>query len=53
MYSTKELVQKAFRKALQLRQLSGIRLTDALCIYDVAETNGISEVRFVDIPSLE
>jgi Zn-dependent peptidase ImmA (M78 family) len=53
MYSKKELVQEAFRKALQLRELAGIRLTDAVSIYDVAEANGISEVRFVDIPSLE
>lgn len=53
MVSKKQLVQDAFHKALQIRQSSGIRLTDALCVYDVAEANGISEVRFVDIPSLE
>ena len=53
MYSRKELFQEGLLKALQLRQLCGVTLTDALCIYDVAEANGISEVRFVDIPSLE
>ena len=49
----KQLAQDALRKALQIRQKAKIPLTDALCVYDVVEANGISEVRFVDIPSLE
>jgi Zn-dependent peptidase ImmA (M78 family) len=53
MYSRKELVQGAFRKALQLRQECRVALTDAVCIYDLAEANGIREVRFVDIPGFE
>jgi Zn-dependent peptidase ImmA (M78 family) len=53
MSSRKELVQEAFRKALKLRQDGRIALTDAVCIYDLAEAQGIREVRFVDIPGFE
>jgi Zn-dependent peptidase ImmA (M78 family) len=53
MYSRKELVQEAFRKALQLRQECRVGLTDAVCIYDLAEANGIREVRFVEISGFE
>jgi hypothetical protein len=46
-------VQHALTTALKIRQKAKIPLTDALCIYDFAESNGIAEVRFTDIPSLE
>lgn len=49
----RRLVQHALTTALRLRQKAGVRLTDALCAYDIAESNGVAEVRFTDIPSLE
>jgi Zn-dependent peptidase ImmA (M78 family) len=48
-----KIVQHALTTALKIRQKAKVRLTDALCIYDFAEANGIAEVRFIDIPSLE
>ena len=53
MMDKRTLVQHALTTALRLRQKAGVRLTDSLCIYDFAEANGVAEVRFVDIPSLE
>jgi uncharacterized protein DUF955 len=48
-----KIVQQALITALKIRQQANVSLTDALCIYDFAEANGIDEVRFTDIPSLE
>lgn len=48
-----KIVQQALTTALKIRQKAKVSLTDALCIYDFAEANGIDEVRFTDIPSLE
>jgi hypothetical protein len=53
MIDKSELIRRALTTALQIRQRAGVLLTDALCIYDFAEANGIAEVRFIDIPSLE
>ena len=53
MINKKQLVQEALMKALQIRQRAKIPLTDALCVYDFVEANGINEVRFTEIPSLE
>ena len=38
--------------ALRMRQAAGLRLEEAICVYDLAERLGI-EVRFIDIASLE
>jgi IrrE N-terminal-like domain len=47
------LVDTALKTALRVRQAANLRLNDAVCAYDLAEQNGITDVRFVDIPSLE
>ena len=38
--------------ALRMRRSAGLRLDEAICVYDLAEHLGI-EVRFAEIPSLE
>jgi Zn-dependent peptidase ImmA (M78 family) len=47
-----ELARQALRAAIRLRIQLKVPPTEALCIYDAAESLGI-EVRFVDIPSME
>ena len=47
------LANTALQTALRVRQAAQVRLNDAICPYDLAEQNGIKDVRFVDIPSLE
>jgi len=47
-----ELARQALRAAIRLRIQLDVPPTEALCIYDAAESLGI-EVRFVDIPSME
>ena len=47
------LVDLALKTALRVRQTAKLRLCDAICVYDLAEQNGIKDVRFVDVPSLE
>jgi hypothetical protein len=53
MIERKKIIQRALTTALQIRQKAKIPLTDSLCIFDFAETNGIDEVHFFNIPSLE
>jgi hypothetical protein len=48
-----ELAHLALTKAIQIRKQASVPLTDSICVYDLAESEGIQEIRFVDIPSLE
>lgn len=49
----KKIIERALTAALQIRQKAQIPLTDAVCIFDFVERNGIDEVHFFSIPSLE
>lgn len=53
MIQRRNLVDTALKTALRMREAANLRLNDAVCAYDFAEQNGIKDVRFVDIPSLE
>jgi hypothetical protein len=53
MIERKKIIQRALTTALQIRQKAKVPLTDSLCIFDFAEANGIDEVHFFNIPSLE
>ncbi len=53
MIERKKIIQRALTTALQMRQKAKIPLIDSLCIFDFAEANGIDEVHFFNIPSLE
>ena len=52
MTDRKTIARKSVAKALRTRQSSGFGLTEAICVYDLAERLGV-EVRFIDIPSME
>jgi hypothetical protein len=53
MIERKKIIQHALTTALQIRQKAKVPLTDSLCIFDFAEANGIDEVHFFNVPSLE
>ena len=49
----RKIIQRALTTALRIRQRANVPLTDAICIFDFVERNGIDEVHFFNIPSLE
>ncbi|HZI85269.1 MAG TPA: ImmA/IrrE family metallo-endopeptidase [Pyrinomonadaceae bacterium] len=53
MRERRKIIQRALTTALQVRQRAKVPLTDSLCIFDFAEANGIDQVHFFNIPSLE
>ena len=52
MTDRKIIARKSVVKALRTRQSAGLGLTEAICVYDLAERLGV-EVRFLDVPSME
>ena len=50
--SRRTLAQQAVGEALRVRQRLGYGLSDAVCVYDLAERLGV-EVRFLELPSME
>ena len=52
MTDRKTIARKAVANALRTRQSAGLGLTEAICVYDLAERLGV-EVRFLDVPSME
>jgi hypothetical protein len=52
MTARRNLAQRALHEALKVRAQAGLKPWDSLCVYDLVQSRG-TEVRFVDIPSLE
>jgi hypothetical protein len=53
MIERKKIIQRALTAALQVRQKAKVPLTDSICIFDFVEANGIDEVHFFNIATLE
>ena len=49
----RKLASAALAKAANVRIAAGVALTESFCVFDFVEENQITDVLFVDIPSLE